>query len=290
MNKKFMNNIIDILLIVVGTTLYAASVNVFYDPNELVLGGVSGLGIMIRSVARVNAGIDIPMWLLNIIFNAPLLIAGYIILGKKFISRTILGVISATFALSYTKLIPVYQGDIALALIYGGVIAGAGLGLVFRAMASTGGSDIIATIIHKFYEHISVSKAIFILDFIVIGIGFMVFGAEKCMYSLISIFISSKCIGAMLEGMSFAKAAFIISDKYEEISETIMQRTGRGVTALSATGMYTKNKKRVLLCVFSQKEIASMKRIIHSIDNNAFLMVTDFKEVLGEGFSPLHKD
>lgn len=276
------------LFVAAGTTVLAMGINMFYEPNQLVIGGITGLGIVIDSYAMQLWSISIPLSVTNLILNLPLLLAAYYFLGKAFLGKTVFGTLFLSAALLYTKIIPVFSGDMTLIAVYGGVVCGAGLGLVFRGMGTTGGTDLAAAMIHRFYNHISVSKAIFSMDAFIIVLGFFVFGSEKAMYAIISVYISSKCIDTILEGMSFSKAAFIISEKSSEISNSILMELERGVTALHGRGMYTEDEKDILLCVFSQKEITKVKELVQSADENAFILLTDVKEVLGEGFSEKH--
>lgn len=285
MGKKIKKNKFeDYVFIILGVTVLAISINMFYEPNNLVIGGFSGLGIIILYYSKLLFNIEIPLYLTNIVLNLPLIIAAWKIMGKNVIWRTVFGTVFLSFALIYTKPMPVFVGDMALVSIYGGVLAGVGVGLVFRGAATTGGSELVAMLIHSIKNHTSISKLLFIVDTVIIVLGFFVFGAEKAMYAIISVFVSSKCVDAILEGMSFSKAAFIISNKAKEISEQIMQKADRGVTALSGRGMYTGSEKDILLCVFSQKEITKIKEIVKEADKQAFIIVTDVREVLGEGF------
>lgn len=281
LEKNFLKEIGFILL---GCTILAIGVQAFYDPNHLVAGGFTGLGIVIDAIGRKNFGIPVPLWLTNLLFNVPLFAISWRILGRKFFLKTVFTTLFFSVALFYSGFVPVYEGDMVLVCIFGGVFVGIGAGLVLRAMSTTGGTDLAAAILHELKPHISVSKAIFFLDACVIAMGFATFGPERAMYAVLSVFVSSRCVGLILEGLAFSKAAFIISDKSDEIASALMEQAQRGVTSFCGKGMYTKNQKDILLCVFSQKEIAVVKTIIMNIDPNAFLLLTDVKEVLGEGF------
>ena len=276
--------IFDFFIVMVGTFLTAISVVVFFDANELVLGGVSGLSIVIKELGKMFFGIELPLSIISFSVNLPLLIAAYIIMGKGFLGKTVFSTILFSIFLEMTKFLPIYKGELMLAAIYGGAILGVGAGLIFKGRATSGGSDLLAAMIYKFNSHIPLSKILFIIDAIVIGIGLFVFGVEKSMYSVISVFICTKVAGGIIDGIGFAKAVFIISDKSDEIAKDLMENQKRGVTGLKGKGMYTGKEKDVLLCVFSQKEISEVKERVLDIDSNAFMMVTDIKEVLGEGF------
>ncbi len=280
-------NVQEFAWIIVGTTILAAGIHTFYEPNCLVAGGATGLGIVLDSYSKRFFNLPIPLWFVNIACNVPLFLAAWRILGKKFLKRTIGASLYFSLALFYTGFLPAYQGDMILACIFGGVFVGVGVGLVMRGMATTGGADLAATLLHSRHPRIPVSKAIFVLDAAIIALGLVTFGAEHAMYAVVSVYISSKCVGMILEGLSFSKAAFIISEKSDEIAAALLEEVQRGVTAFSGRGMYTKNEKEILLCVFSQKEITAVKSIIMNIDRNAFLLLMDMKEVLGEGFEKI---
>lgn len=281
MGKK---NVQEMAWIIVGTTILAAGIHIFFEPNSLVAGGATGLGIVLDSYSRQYLNLPIPLWLVNISCNVPLFLLAWRSLGKKFLKRTMIASLYFSLALFYTEFLPIYKGDMVLVCVFGGVFVGVGVGLVLRGMATTGGTDLAASLLHKKYPRIPVSKAIFFMDAMIIALGLVTFGAEQAMYAVVSVYISSKCVNLILEGLAFSKAAFIISEKSEEIAEALMQEVERGVTAFSGRGMYTKTEKEILLCVFSQKEITAVKEIIMNIDRNAFLLLTDMKEVLGEGF------
>ncbi len=266
-------------MLAAGIFFIAVSVMVFFEPNDIVVGGFSGLGIII------NRSIGIPVWMSNIILNIPLFLAGLKVLGRKYILKSAVCAFALSAAFKITGFIPEFEGDIALIAVYGAVFDGIGTGLVLRSMSSTGGVDLLASIVHNKKPYLSLSAIMFAVNSAIILIGFFVFGAQKALYAVISAFISGKIVGIVLDGLSFSKAAVIISDKSIEIAESLMQNIERGVTSFKANGMYTGSEKSVLLCVFGHKETAVVKGIVYSIDANAFVIVADVKEVLGEGFN-----
>ena len=275
------------LIIALGVTLLAVSITVFYEPSGLVTGGVSGIAIIVERKAPLWFGLDIPIWLTNTILNIPLFVMGTKLLGFKFLRKTLFATAFLSFALWLTAYIPPIKMDFLLAAVFGGVFSGAGLGLVFRCMATTGGSDLLASIVHKYNRHISMSKLMFVIDGIVILAGLFIFSPEQTMYAILAVFVSAKLIDAVLEGLSFSKAVFIISEQADAIAARILTEMNRGVTGLNGTGMYTKQEKNVLLCVVSAKEIAQIKDITGAVDARAFVIVADVKEVLGEGFQSI---
>ncbi|MBE6008482.1 MAG: YitT family protein [Lachnospiraceae bacterium] len=275
------------LLIVIGTSLLALATGMFYSPNHMIVGGFSGIGIILEALTEAQFGKGIPVSVTNLVLNIPLLIIALRFMGKGFILKTAFSTVLYSAVIAVCEFLPQYTGDLMLAAIYGGIISGAGLGFVLMARGSTGGVDLLASIIHRSIKYISLSKIIFAIDAIIMIGGLFVFGADKAMYGIISIFIASKCISTILEGMNFSKAAFIISSRSDEIAKAIMEKAERGVTALEGRGMYTGENREVLLCVFAQKEIAVIKEIVSEIDKDAFILVTDVKEVLGLGFNEL---
>lgn len=276
--------ITDYILIILGTTLLAFSINVFFEPLEMITGGITGIAIIVKQKTQHLVVGGVPLWLTNLVINIPLFITAIIIKGKDFGVRTLFATLYLSFALYYTQWIPELTSDFILGSLFGGVIAGIGLGMVFSAFATTGGTDLGATIIQHFIKHLSVANILLVLDGLIITLGFFVFGAEKSMYAIISVYITAKIIDTILEGLKFAKAAFIISDKEEIIAKTLLDKLDRGITGLHGQGMYTKATRKVLFCVVSKKEIVTLKEIVKECDHNAFVIVTDAREVLGEGF------
>ncbi len=270
-------------LITLGVTIMAVAVAVFFAPYEMVTGGVTGLAIIIEKFTEGK----IPIWLTNAVVNIPLLLLAIKARGFKFLAKTLYGTLYFSFALYFTEFIPKIEMDLFLVAVFGGLLDGIGLGLVFRAMGSTGGTDLIASIVTKYYPHFAIQKVLLAVDGCVIAVGLFTFGPMKTMYALIAVFILSKTIERILEGLGFAKATFIISESYVEISQELMKRLDRGVTALNGTGMYTGGQKNVLMCVVSVKEVVTVKDIVKEIDPNAFVIVTDVREVLGEGFQKI---
>lgn len=270
--------------VIVGAILMAASVNLVFEPIGLVTGGVSGLGIVIKRLTEniINGGL--PIWLFTVMCNVPLFLAALKINGLKFVLDATLGTVIYILAL---YLIPVYDisyNDALLASVFGGAIGGAGMGMVFSAAASTGGTDMLASLIHKYKKHISVPQILMVIDAVIIIAGALTFGIGKALYAIIAVFINAKVSDGILEGLKFAKMAYIISDEYEKIAAAILTTLDRGVTGLNATGMYSNKDRKMLFCVVSKKEIVQIIEISKKIDPNSFVIVSDVREVMGEGF------
>ncbi|MBZ2176030.1 YitT family protein [Schnuerera sp. xch1] len=264
-----------------GTFLLAVGLALFLEPNTIAPGGVTGFAIVLKQVT------NIPVYITNLVINIPLFITGIIILGKNFGWKTLY----ATVLLSvFLKIIPINEitTDLLLASIFGGLISGVGLGIVFKVGGTTGGTDLAGSIFNKILPGFSVSTFMMALDLIVvIFAGIVDKRVETALYSVIALFITVKVIDLILEGMTYVKAFLIISNKPEEISNRIIEDLDRGVTLLRGKGMYTKEERDVLLCVVNRYQFTKTKNIVHEIDPNAFIMVTELSEVLGEGFKQI---
>lgn len=282
--KSIKTKLTHYLLIVAGTLLMAASVNWVYEPLELVTGGITGLAIVIKKLTSIWIEDGVPIWLTTIVLNIPLFMAAILVKGKTFLRNTLFGTISLTAALYLVPPIHLVFEDMILASVLGGVLDGVGLGLIFVSMASTGGSDLLAMIIHKYKPYLSVPQILIVIDTVIILAGIVSFGIMKALYAIIAVYILAKVSDGILEGLKFAKMAYIISDNYNEIAGQILIQLDRGVTGISATGMYSNAEKKMLFCVVSKKEIVKLTDIVAGIDPKAFIIVSDAREVTGEGF------
>lgn len=273
MKKKW-----NLVLILIGTLLMGAAVKIIYEPLHMVTGGVSGVGIIIQSL------IGIPMWFTNMIINIPLLIIAAYIKGTRFIIKTLYATVCFTVALYLLPEFEIVQGDYLLGALAGGVISGIGLGLVFYTGTSTGGSDLLGIVLQRKFRHYSIAQIILVIDGMIVMGGAWKFGLKNALYAVIAVYITSKVMDGILEGINFSKLAYVISEHYEEIASDIFVNLNRGVTSLFAKGMYSKKQKNVLLCVVSKKEIVELMDIVAKNDPKAFVIVTDVREVMGEGF------
>ena len=272
------------LLIIVGTAGVAFAVQCMYDPCGLVTGGFSGIAIIIKSLTEHIIPGGVPLWLTNLLLNIPVFIVAYIKMGKRFIGRTLFGTVMLSAWLYTLPVIDLAQGDMLLVALFGGVFSGAGMGMVLRANATTGGTDMVAALIQLKIRHYNVAQIMQILDGAIVILGFFVFGLRPSLYAIVAIFVTTKVSDAILEGFKYSKAAYIITDKYEEVAKVLMEELDRGATGLKATGMYTGKDRCVLYCVVSKKQIVTLKEIVVNIDPKAFVIVSDVREVLGEGF------
>lgn len=280
----------DYLLIVIGTGILAFGISCFYDPVGLVTGGFSGLAIVIRHVTEGVIEGGVPLWLTNLILNIPVFILSYFIKGKRFLGKTVFGTIMLSIWLYFLPSLNLAEGDLMIAALFGGVCAGVGIGFVIRVGATTGGTDMVSALVQIKLRHYSIVQILQVIDGLVVLLGFFVFGMRPTLYAIISIFVQTKVSDLIVEGFNYSKAAFIITNEHEQVANRIMTELERGVTGLKAKGMYTQENKCVLYCIVTKKEIVTLKDIVNEIDSDAFVIVSDVIEVLGEGFEEYKKE
>lgn len=276
------------VMILLGTCLMAVGIQNIYDPINLVTGGFTGISIIVKDVTEGYFTGGIPLWLTNLVLNIPVFLVALRLKGKSFIGRTAVATILLSVWLYVLPKAALVSDDYILAAVFGGVLNGVGIGMILLAKATTGGTDMVAALIQHKLRHYSIAQIMQILDGLIVAAGLYVFGIQPALYALVSIFIVSKISDGMMEGFRFSKAAFIITDKYQEVSESIMKHLDRGVTGLNAQGMYSGQGKCMLYCVVSKKQIVALKEIVMNIDKGAFVIVNDVREVLGEGFLEYH--
>lgn len=271
----------------IGTALMALAVNIVYDPMGMVPGGFSGASILL---ARLSGGVikgGIPVWLFNILLNIPVFIWGLFIRGREFIVKSLITNLMFSTMLYFIPIQPVAQKDYFLAAIMGGLLTGSGIGLVFSAGYSTGGTDLLSSLIQKYLPHYPVAKLLFVLDAIVILAGAAYFGIDKAIYAATSVYLTTQIMDGILAGLNVSKQVMIISAKYEQISGDIISRMERGVTQLSAKGGYSRSDRPALLCIVGRRQVAKLLGIVKERDPAAFIIITDVREVLGEGFGQI---
>ena len=279
--KSVIRWIFDIACIFFGSTMYSIGLHCFSAPNNIAAGGVAGISTLVNAVADINIGI------LYGAINVPLIIIGFIFLGKKMMIKTFFSVLVTTFMTDYgLSSVPAYQnGDRLLASVFAGIFFGIGLGIVYLREGTTGGTDIINKLINKKYPHFSLGVIMLGTDAVIICASMLVYGTiEAGLYAIIAIFICSKVMDMILYGSFEGKMLLIFSDKYHEISEFVMKNLNRGVTWLNATGAYSERNKQVICCAVHKSEYTKIKRKVKEIDPHAFIIITNAGEVLGEGF------
>ena len=213
-------------------------------------------------------------------------IAGFFAFGKRYSAKTLFATLLLSVVLDTTTFLPQVTDDMLLASIFGGLLMGAGMALVFKGGATTGGTDVAAKLVIKYFPRFNIAEQLFFIDGLVVITAMIAFrNFDIGFYSIITIWISAKVIDLLFEGVGFAKAIFIISDNGDEIADRIMAEVGRGVTGINGEGMYFKTKKKVLLTIVDKSQIPSIKFIVKDIDSKAFVFITDVRETLGEGFN-----
>lgn len=274
----------DLIKIIVGSALLAAGLDIFFASRDIVTGGVTGIGIILRYVTGKYMGYALPLSVSNLLINIPLLFIAWMVKGKRFIIRTAIATFVLSFFLYVFEAWTYTTGDLIVNAIFGAALSGLGLGLVFSSDATTGGTDLIAAVVHHYNKHISVASFLMLIDGIVVLAGVIVFGIDATLYAIIGVYLTSAISDRVVDGFHYSKAIYIISEHSEEIASAIMEQVERGVTGFQGKGMYTRRDKQVLLCTVSIKESIHIKQIVHTIDPEAFMIVTDAREVLGEGF------
>lgn len=265
-----------------GVLLTALGLDIFLIPNKIAAGGVSGIATVLHYL------INVPVGMTMLLLNVPLFIMGIYRLGLKFGFRSLYGTISLAFLIDgLAPFVPVLTSDLLLASIFGGVLVGLGLGIVFRYRGTTGGTDLAAAVIRT-YTGANVGQVLFMVDAVVVlAAGFAFKSWELAMYALITIFITSWLIDLVQEGISYTKAFFIISSDPEKMTEAVLREINRGATVLQGKGAFSKADRDVLLVVVNRAEVTRLKDLIYEVDKRAFVILTDVHEVLGEGFKPL---
>ncbi|MGC4019013.1 MAG: YitT family protein [Muricomes sp.] len=275
------------LYIIAGTGLLSFAIKCIYEPNSLVVGGFSGLAIIIKNLTAGVISGGVPLWITNIALNLPVFLAAWKIKGKQFIGKSLFSTIMVSVWLGIIPSFFFIENNILLAAIFGGVIQGVGIGLVFLTKATTGGTDMVGAIVQRYLRQFSVARIMMVIDAVIVLAGGYVFGIERALYAIITIVVVNRIADAIIEGIKFAKAAYIITDKYEEVSHAIMNKVDRGLTGIYAKGMYTGTDRYLLFCVVTKKELVHLKELVGKIDEKAFIIVSDAREVMGEGFFPV---
>ena len=279
MKRWLKRHLVDLLLLVSGSVVMA----LFLIPHQVVPGGVGGLAMI------ANHFFKTPIGMTSILLNIPLFVIGVRVLGKSYGVKSLLGMLLSSALIDvFTYVVPTGPGtsEPILACIFGGLTLGAGLGLVFRGGGSTGGSDIVGMVLNR-VSNLSVGSAILVVDFMVISAAGLAYGhLELALYGYLNLYLQSRAIDLVLEGMSYTRAVFVISEHSNAIGRRLMDRLRRGATLLHGTGAYTGQDKRVLFSVLSKKEVGQVREIVREVDPMAFMIVTDVYDVFGEGFRP----
>ncbi|MCM3789907.1 YitT family protein [Domibacillus indicus] len=272
------NYLMEITLIIIGSFFFAAGVNFFAIPNELGEGGITGISMILYYLFEWSPGLT------TLLFNAVLLAAGYKLLEKRVTLYTILSILFTSFFLHWITGIEMVFDESILGTIFAGVFIGIGIGLVLRGGGTTGGSTILAKFANQYFGW-GMSTALLIFDSIVVFSSYFVIGIENTMFTILSIYISTKVIDYIIDGLNMRKAVTVISKKAPQIAGQINEELDRGVTILPARGHFTQESREILYIVINKQELFKFKKIVHHIDPKAFVVIHDVRDVFGEGFS-----
>ncbi|MDY0101839.1 MAG: YitT family protein [Lentimicrobium sp.] len=272
-------------LIIVGTFLVSIGYVYFITPYKIVPGGIYGISIVLHHM------FGLPVGMTALAFNIPLTIVGTRVLGPRFGAKTVVGFVLTSVFVDvmsyYSGFRPLVDSDPLLSSIFGGAIIGVGVGLIFKSKATSGGSDVIAMIIAR-YTKLPLGQLMMGVDSLIVLVGFVAFRDWHIpLYSWITIFVMGKVIDAVLQGISYEKTIFIVSDEHQAIRDKIIKDLNRGGTYLNAEGMYNGNQKKVIFTVVNRRELAMLEEFINKVDPKAFLTVMDANEILGQGFKSL---
>lgn len=263
--------------LIIGSLIYSAGLEIFLVPNNIIDGGVVGISIMASYLTGIPFGVYM------VILNLPFLYLGYKQIGKTFAISTIVSIIALSIFSEFLEPVPRITEDYFLAAIFGGIIAGAGVGLVIRQGGSLDGTEITAIILDR-KTSFSVGEVVMFFNLFILGAAGFVFGWDKAMYSLVAYFIISKMIDVVIKGLDESYAVMIVSDEYEEIADALMHRLGRGVTYLHGQGAYTGDDKQVLYCVVTRLEVVKLKEIALEKDESAFVTINPVHDIVGGRF------
>lgn len=285
LKKTFRENLLDVIIIVVGCAIYALGLVIFLEPNNIAPGGVSGISMIINFIFPLAS-----IGVLIIVLNIPLFLAGWKFEGKPFLFKSIFGTILSSILIDFFTGFYSYTDDPLLAAIYGGLLIGIGLGLVFTRGATTGGSDIIGRLLKVKFPYLSMGRLILFTDLVIVTLAAFVFGHfNYALYALITLSICSVVLDKVLYGVHTAKVAYIISSRPEEVFKRIDTELERGATYLNGEGAFSGNATKVILTAIKLQQIAKLKQIVRDVDPESFVIISDAQEVLGYGFRAHHE-
>ena len=284
--KNLTTHIFWFLKIILGCAIFALGFDLFLVPNGLNAGGLSGIAMIITHVTGFGT-----VGALSAMINLPLFLVGGKKIGMQFFVGSLIGTVALSVCLDLFVLVPAIETEPLLAALYGGIICGAGLGLVFMSNASTGGSDIVVRLLKSKYRNLNIGQISIGLDFFVAALTALVFGdITNMLYILITVFVSGLVVDAVVYRFDYSKVAYIISREHEAIAKVITDKLERGVTYLYGQGYYSGNDTKVILTAVKKGQLAELKDLVVAIDPNAFIIVQEAHQVLGDGFAQHSSD
>lgn len=286
MNKKLSEILKSLFWITVGSAIFALGFDLFLAPNQIGAGGISGLAVVINSLLP-----SLSVGTLSLIINIPLFLAGYRVVGRRFFWGSLAGMAISSVLIDVFALIPPVNCEVLLGAIFGGLMVGAGCGIVFMRGASTGGVDIIGRLMKCKFQNLSIGKLVMVVDLAIAVITGLVFrDINKALYCTVALYISSIAVDAVVYSFDYSHVAMIVTDKSEEIRDAIARELDRGCTFLKGEGSYTGQKKNVIFCAIKQRQAAELKEIVMEQDPAAFMVLQQAHQVLGEGFDRYSKN
>ena len=284
--KKALQSALWFLRIILGCFVFSLGFDLFLGPNDLNTGGISGLAMIVVHILGFGS-----IGTVTMLINLPLFALGGIKIGRKFFVGSLVGMLASSVALDVFSGLPVPQADPLLAALYGGVLCGLGLGVVFAAGASTGGSDIIVRLIKRRWPHFQIGTISIGFDLVVAVLtGLTFWDMSKALYSGVALFVTGQVVDAVVYRFDYSKVALVVSKEYDAIANAIAQKLDRGATFLHGEGTYSHQETKVILTAVKKQQLAELKRIVVEIDPNAFIVVQEAHQVLGEGFARYSKD
>ena len=284
--KQLFQNVKKFMSILLGCVLFAVGFNLFLGPNELNAGGISGLAMILTHILGKGS-----IGVITALVNLPLFAIAGLKIGKKFFFGSLVGMLLSSTALDVFSFLPAVQVEPLVAALYGGALCGVGVGLVFIVGASTGGSDIIVRLLKMRWQHVPIGTITIAFDLCVAALTGITFGnVASALYSGVAIFVTGQVMDAVIYRFDYSKVVLIVSNQHEAVAQMIQKDLDRGVTYLQGEGAYSKQQKKVILTVVKRQQIAELKRLVVEIDPNAFIVVQDAHQVLGEGFARYSKD
>ena len=274
-----------ILKTLVGSALFALGFDLFLEPHEMSAGGISGLAMIVVHVLKIGS-----VGTLSILINLPLFLIGGMKIGKRFFWGSLLGMLSSSVMLDLFTLIPIPETEPFLAVIYGSALSGLGLGMVFTAGTSTGGSDIVVRLLKLKYRNVPIGQISMMFDLVVVVLTGIVFrNVVKALYTGVAVFLMSQVVDAVVYRFDYSKVALIITQYHEEVAKAVDEKLQRGSTFLYGQGSYSHKDTMVVLTAVKKQQLAELKELVADIDPNAFIIVQEAHQVLGDGFSKYSK-
>lgn len=284
--KELLRQLKNGLLIALGCALFSLGFDLFLQPNQINVGGVSGIGQLLTHLTGFGS---VALW--SVLINVPLFLVSIRGVGKKFFVGSLCGMLLSNLFLSLFERIPAPVTEPLLATLYGGLLTGLGLGLVFVAGASTGGVDIVARLLRPSFPNFPIGRIMLAIDIVTVTLTGVVFGdINKALYSAVTLYVCSMVLDGVVYGLDYSAVALVISDQHQTICQEITSKLDRGVTILRGQGYYSGQDKRVILCAIKKRQVAELKELVMGIDPAAFVILQEAHQVVGEGFKRYSKN